>query len=411
MEYHRQFVRAQFSKPHRLLRLPKRSDSDTLDPMKIALAIEHLDHRRGGAETYVHDFASWLLAQGHAVQIVTQSAHAPPEGAEVHLVAAGGPEAFAEAVGRELSRLAPDVSLATGKALGMTVYQPHGGTVRGSQRQNAALRRSDAARAVKLLFNRLSPKHRAARRLEALQFADPRTHFVAISRMVMADMRSFYGLGAERITLVYNGVDVDRFNPERVRAQRDEVRRRLGVADRATLLLATAHNFKLKGIGELIAALERLTGRTEADVRLVVVGRGREGPYRRQVRRLGLGDRVIFAGGAEDMAPFYGAADAFVHPTWYDPCSLVVLEAMAAGLPTLTTRFNGAAELLEGRGAGLVLDAPRPVARLAEGLAALLDADRRAEMSRAARAVAEEHSAERNFCEMLEVLTRAAERI
>lgn len=378
--------------------------------MKIALAIEHLDHRRGGAETYVHDFAAWLLEQGHAVQIVTQGAHAPPEGAELHTVAACDAEAFAQAVRRELSRLRPDVSMATGKALGMTVYQPHGGTVRGSQRQNAALRRSDVARGLKLLFNRLSPKHRAARRLEARQFADPRTHFVAISRMVLADMQTFYRLPAERITLVYNGVDLDRFRPDRLREHRSEVRRRLGLDEGATLLLAVAHNFKLKGLGELIAALGRLTGRTPADVRLVVVGRGRQGPYRRQARRLGVAERVIFAGGADDIAPFYGAADAFVHPTWYDPCSLVVLEALAAGLPTLTTRFNGAAELMDGRGAGPVLEAPRPVARLAEALETLLDAGRRADLGRAARAVAEEHPAQRNFREMLDVLTRAAER-
>ena len=112
----------------------------------------------------------------------------------------------------------------------------------------------------------------------------------------------------------------------------------------------------------------------------------------------------------DDTAPYYGAADAYVHPTWYDPCSLVVLEALAAGLPVLTTRFNGASELMDGQGAGPVLDAPRPVAALADALARLLDAEARAEMSVAARRVAADHSQERNFREMLDVLTRTAER-
>ena len=87
--------------------------------MRIALAIEHLDHRRGGAETYIHDFAAWLVAQGHFVQIVTQAAHHAPDGAEVRLLPAGGAAAFARAVRDELAHLAPDVSMATGKALGI----------------------------------------------------------------------------------------------------------------------------------------------------------------------------------------------------------------------------------------------------------------------------------------------------
>ena len=382
--------------------------------MNIALAIEHLDHRRGGAETYVHDFARWLLAQGHRVQILARSAHEPPQGSEVHLIQAPGLTraaqrvGFAQAARARLAEVGADVSMATGCALGADVYQPHGGTVRGSERQNAALRRSDAARVVKLMLDRWSPKRRAARRLESEQFADARTQFVAVSEMVRRDMMAFYRVPAERIALVYNGIDTARFDPERLGATRDEVRRQYGIPGSATVLLMVAHNFKLKGLGETIRALGRLKEESPGDVHLVVAGRGRAGPYRRLARRLGFAGHVTFTGAVADAAPLYGAADAYVQPTWYDPCSLVVLEALASGLPVLTTRFNGASELMDGRGAGVVLDAPRPVARLAEGLRALLAGETRAGMGSAARGVAEEHPQERNFREMLDLLTRAA---
>lgn len=384
--------------------------------MRIALAIEHLDHRRGGGETYVHDFAAWLLAQGHQVEIVARDVHQPPDGATVAVIGARGASrtgrmtAFARAVRDHLRASRPDVSMATGKTLGMTVYQPHGGTVLGSQRQNARVRGSSLGRSLKRAFDALSPKHRAFRRLEAQQYADPQTHFVAISEMIRRDMQTFYGLPDERLSLVYNGIDLERFHPEQVRERRDDLRRQFEIPDAATAFLFVAHNWKLKGFREQIRALARLRSGTPADVRLLVVGRGRAGRWRKLARSLGIESNVIFAGPVADIRPLYGAADVLVLPTWYDPCSLVTLEALAAGLPVLTTRFNGVSELMDGRGAGVVLDAPRPVSRLADALGQLLDAGRRAEMSRAARALAEEHPQERNFREMFELLARAAGR-
>lgn len=383
--------------------------------MRIALAIEHLDRRRGGAETYIHDFAAWLRRQGHAVDIITQSAAKAPEGVGVHLTGAGCPlrscraAAFAERSAEALRELAPDVSMATGKALGARVYQPHGGTVRGSQRQNLAMIASLPRRALKSIFNRLSPKHRAFRRIEARQFADPRARFVAISRMVQSDMRTFYRVPPERITLVYNGVDLERFSPEQARSGRQAARAAHGIAEGATVLLMIAHNPRLKGLGETIRALALLPEAERRDVRLLVVGRAHMGGFRRLARTRGVEQNVVFARATDDVVPLYGAADGYVQPTWYDPCSLTTLEALACGLPVLTSRFNGARELMDGRGAGVIVDAPRPVARLAEALHALLDADARQAMSAAARAVAEEHPSEANFRAMLDVLKRNAE--
>jgi UDP-glucose:(heptosyl)LPS alpha-1,3-glucosyltransferase len=125
---------------------------------------------------------------------------------------------------------------------------------------------------------------------------------------------------------------------------------------------------------------------------------------------LGCADRFRFPGAMDDVAAAYAASDVYVQPTWYDPCSLVVLEAMACGRPVITTRFNGASELMEDGCEGLILDSPAQVDRLAEAMTHLLDPDRRAAMGRAARKTAEQYSLERNFREMMAVFEQAVAR-
>jgi UDP-glucose:(heptosyl)LPS alpha-1,3-glucosyltransferase len=94
---------------------------------------------------------------------------------------------------------------------------------------------------------------------------------------------------------------------------------------------------------------------------------------------------VSFAGPVDDAAPYYAAADLYVHPTYYDTCSLVVLEAAAAGLPVITTRLDGTAELLRhGVDAWLISD-PANTEELAASVRALMDGSLREKMGRAAR--------------------------
>jgi UDP-glucose:(heptosyl)LPS alpha-1,3-glucosyltransferase len=123
---------------------------------------------------------------------------------------------------------------------------------------------------------------------------------------------------------------------------------------------------------------------------------------------LGIERRTTFVGSIDDPVPYYAAADVYVQPTFYDPCSLVLLEALASGLPVVTSRFNGAGELLDSGKQGFVIDDPANADELAEALRPMWDADRRHAMSRAARALAEEHSLERNCREILALYERCA---
>jgi UDP-glucose:(heptosyl)LPS alpha-1,3-glucosyltransferase len=103
-----------------------------------------------------------------------------------------------------------------------------------------------------------------------------------------------------------------------------------------------------------------------------VAGRDDAGPARRLATALGVLPRVRFVGTETPVRHWYAAADVLAHPTWYDPCSRVVLEALCAGLPVVTTRFNGAAEALTPGRHGEVIADPANAAELAGALARAL---------------------------------------
>jgi len=206
----------------------------------------------------------------------------------------------------------------------------------------------------------------------------------------------------EQIRLIYNGVDTQRFSPAHRAVYREEIRRRLGVSEDELLFLLVAHNFRLKGLPTLLRAMSQWNRRCGPG-RLVVVGGKRPGRYARSARRLGLETSVTFVGSVDNTVPFYAAADVYVQPTFYDPCSLAMLEALASGLPVVTSRQNGAGELLGEGVEGYVLADPADPQELLRRMETLQDASLRQRMGRAARTLALEHTLKHNVDEVLDV--------
>ena len=203
---------------------------------------------------------------------------------------------------------------------------------------------------------------------------------VTNSRLCRGQLLDGYAFPPERVRVIYNGVDHSRFQPE-VRGQyRQEVRGTLGIPEDDILLLYASHNFTRKGLLPLIHALARANRK----FRLMVVGRGASRRYERAAERLGVRDRLQFMGAVEAMEAYYGAADAFVLPTRYDPFANVCLEAMACGLPVVTTAANGAAEIVQESQAGIIVRDPNDIAALAGALEELRDPVHREEMGRRA---------------------------
>jgi len=150
-----------------------------------------------------------------------------------------------------------------------------------------------------------------------------------------------------------------------------------GCSEEDAVALTVAHNFKLKGVRPLLGALATLSREDRQRIKVLVAGKDGTVRWEALSARLGLGDCVRFCGPTRRIRSFYHAADFLVHPTFYDPCSRVVLEAQASGLPAITTRYDGAAETIEDGVSGFVLEVPDDVSTLANRISRLLDGETR----------------------------------
>lgn len=218
--------------------------------------------------------------------------------------------------------------------------------------------------------DRYSPWHRYTLGAEAAMFRHPDLRAVICnSRMVRDDIARRFGLPDERLHVIYNGVDLEAFHP-RLREERGmDLRAKTGVEDNVPLILFVGSGYERKGLPTLLRAVAAMHRR---DARLWVVGRDKDETLMRKLAQtVGIDDRVLFLGGQTDVKPFYAAADVFALPTVYDPFPNAALEALACGLPLLTTTTCGAAELV-GSDSGVVVRSG-DIAAIAAGLDALCE--------------------------------------
>lgn len=205
------------------------------------------------------------------------------------------------------------------------------------------------------LAEHLSPFHRYTLRAEQRMFSSPRLKAVICnSQMVKAEIMRHFGLPGTRLRVIHNGVDTQRFHP-RLRAQhRAAVRSELAIDDNESLFLFLGSGYERKGLDGVLDALTR----SRHKPRLLVIGKDRHEPrYRATAQRLGLGGRVRFLGPQQDVERYYGAVDGVLLPTLYDPFPNVVIEAMACGLPVVTSSKSGSVDIIESGRNGLVCDA------------------------------------------------------
>lgn len=361
--------------------------------MKVALIIERMEPWRGGAETSTVQFAGHLARLGCEVHMITAT-HMPstPELRVVPLSARSTLRStrtliFSRRAAQYVRSQDYDIVHAITPCIAADVYEPRGGTVPETLKRNLAIRSSSAARGLKRLGQSLNLKYRTLLRLERnLLNRSPAPVVIALSDYVCRQLSEHYAFDESHVRKVFNGVDPDISTPRERSQHRHEIREQFDLKHHDYVLLCVAHNFKLKGVGRLIEALALLKGST-ADRRAglplaLVVGHGNPRPFAAQAAKLGVGQRVLFAGGTQRIAAFFHAADVLVHPTYYDPCSRVVLEALSAGLPVITTAYNGAGEIIAQGREGYVIDRPEDVAALADCIGRLGDHAHRAACAR-----------------------------
>ncbi len=336
--------------------------------MKVAIVQESLDVRRGGAETAVLEMARRLTDIGHDVTVLSRESASTTDAAPIRsFPTTGGKLArtrrFLRQIAEHCRTTHYDVVHAVTPTHACDVYQPRGGTFRETVRRSLAA--SPKNRALHALGKRLNLRQRFLQSIENKLLTHSAPPIVAcVSDYVRRHLLADYPQVAGNAIVVYNGVDIDRLLRHDGPLMRDTWRKRLAIRDEERLLLFVAHNFKLKGLDPLLQALPRVT----QTCRLVVVGRGKRDPYQRIAARIGVDAQLQFVDDPDAVPALYHAADLLCHPTWYDPCSRVVLEALCCGLPAVTTRWNGAAEALTVGRTGFVIDQPDDSAALARAI-------------------------------------------
>ena len=366
--------------------------------MRTALLLERFDTMRGGAEVYTARLAEALLAKGHSVDVFCREAGAGVSGVRVHEIAvAGGTRAgrirkFARECAEATRGAGFDVVMGVGRTLGQDVLMPPGGMVSGARAGTLRSLTNPAEIIARKAGWMLGSAARATTAIERKQFdAKGTTHFIINSKMVMRDLTKDYKIDEKRVHLMYTGVDTRRFSPEAWAAGRTAARAGLGLTNEETAFLFVGHNFRLKGLEPLVEACARLATEGDDKFQLLVAGGGKREAFERRARALKLDVRVKFLGAEPEMLRIYAAADVVVHPTFYDPLSNVTLEAWACGLPTITSRYNGAWELMTGDLAEYAIEEPADVQTLAERMRQLMSGKRRATLGPRFRKLAEGH--------------------
>lgn len=367
--------------------------------MRIAL-IRQRYSPSGGAERYLAQLVGAVAGAGHEVHLFANRWTDPTPGVILHRVPVlPGPAfvrilSFAWAAHRMTRRGEFDVVHSFDRTIRPDIYRAGDGCHRAWL---------DRRRAVEGGFVRaldgVNPLHRSLLLLERHLFQGGCRRILANSRMVREEILRYYGTPLSAVPVIYTGVDLARFHPARDRAARAALRGALGVGLDDPVVLFAGSGFERKGLRFLLEAMGRI--RRKENLRLWVLGKGDLRRARSQADRLGIADRVHFAGPVADPERWMAAADVFALPSIYDPFSNACLEAMASGLPVITTRANGVAEILEEGRTGSVISHAREVGALAERIEEFLNPAKQEESAVAARTAAEAFSMEEHVKQVL----------
>ena len=343
--------------------------------MRVALAFPGC-HRRGGVERILVECANFLNGRGHechvyasqweegvlAQGIVRHSVSCPIRPGPLRL------PLFASRSRRQILQQQPAFDVCAG----FGVLSPPGSVVWVQSVHQAWLAISQRQRSF---TGRLKQKGNLA---HPVILAMERDYFggrkykklIALTEQVKIDIMQHYHVPAADIALLPNGYAPAEFNVERCHGLRAAMRQQLGYADNAKVVIFVANELERKGFGPLIRAAAALL---DERVHLLVAGRVKPDSYAAELRRLNLSHRVQFVGSSNDVARYYAAADVFALPTQYEAWGLVIVEALACGLPVLTSRLAGASVAVGEGQTGVLIDNPNSVPEIAAGLQRLLN--------------------------------------
>ncbi len=373
---------------------------EDLDSVKLAFVKKNYAPF-GGAENYLKTVIEQLLSSGHEVHVFANRWVKQP-GLYFHKIPSIDISSFISNLSfavnekRILKRLSFDAIVSFERTVFQDIYRAGEGCHAEWLRLRAKI--DPVWKRVSFSIN---PLHITLLNLEKRLFSNTRI-IIANSDMGKSHIIKHYNVPEERIRVIYNGVDLKRFSPENKKRWRTAVRSEYSVTDNTGLVLFVGSGFERKGLKTLLAAISSLN-LNKAFLRLFVIGKGNTEKFKSIAEGYRVHDVVSFLGSQTEIERFYAAADLFVLPTVYDPFSNATIEAMASGIPVITTKNNGASELIEDGQEGFVLDDLLDAGELSDKI--MLALDDAEIMGARARTKAEGFPIERAGCEFVDLIS------
>jgi UDP-glucose:(heptosyl)LPS alpha-1,3-glucosyltransferase len=363
-----------------------------MDPAHVKIGFVRRGYSpSGGAECYLKRLAQGVCQAGHEAHLITTAewpAEAWPLG-PITKLRGRSPQQFADEVEQVRPTLGCDVLMSLERVWQCDVLRAGDGVHRAWLRRRARV--DSTLRKLKAIFSR---KHRGILRLEESLFGHGGARCViANSEMVKQEIIDCYGFPAEEIDVVYTGVPLQLFHS--AVEQRQEARTALGLSDDDLAVVFVGSGLSRKGLKFAIAGVEACAN---PRMQLLVAGRGNRSRYASRA--------VRFLGEVSDLPALYAAADIFLLPTIYDPFSNAALEAIAAGLPVITTSGNGVAEIMQDSVHGSIIENPDDVGAISAALQFWSDSDRRAVARPRLTELAAGYDISANVARTLEILMR-----
>src|SRR5262249_5799404 len=369
---------------------------------KLRIAFVRRGHARsGGAEAYLKRLAEGVVKAGHEVQLVTTNEWPEEEWrfGSIKRLAATTVIGFADELEQIRPQLQCDVLFSLERVWSCDAYRAGDGVHRAW-----LARRRKFEIPLKQFVRGASRKHRDLLQLEESLFEKRKAgRVIAASQMVVNEITDFYPCSRDNIDVVRNGIPLDkfRFDP----GLREKSRAALKLKQDQITLLFAGSGWERKG---LLFAIEAMALCKNPKMRLLVAGRGEAGAYKTTRLRFWREDPVQFLGEVLDLMPVYAAADIFILPTIYDPFSNACLEALASGLPVITTRSNGFCEIVEESVHGSIVDNPANLVGLRDAIRFWSDQSRRDAARSPNIKRASQFDISKNVAQTLEILTQVA---
>lgn len=317
--------------------------------MKIAFIKKKFNYY-GGAENYLDNILTSLADKGHELHLITTE-WPKKKYLNIHLIKVRWKNHFFSLIEfnkktkKIIDIIKPDCTISFERTTNQDIYRAGD----GCHKQWLRIRGSFEGRLKRITFL-INPLHLSILNIEK-DIIRNTPIIIANSNLIKDQLVDVYKISEEKIIVLYNGVNLKRFTPDNRGVWKDKIRKKYNLNRESKIILFAGSDYKRKGLKRLLMSFSNI----KRDAILMIVGKGNIDYYRTLAKKYRIENRVFFLGPKRDIEGYYASADVFVLPTLYDPFSNATLEAMASGLAVITTKNNGASEIIENGKEGFIL--------------------------------------------------------